>query len=99
MEKLVGTYGKTFHTWHTDQHDTLPIGVPQIMMGFTADGQLDPALVEARDQRFGIDSADKRRDREDIAAPPIAPGANSWESGKVVQIADPTREKSDRSSH
>jgi hypothetical protein len=24
MKKLVGTYGKTFHTWHTDQHKELP---------------------------------------------------------------------------
>ena len=39
MEKLVGTYGKTFHTWHTDMQHELPVGVPQVMMGFTADNQ------------------------------------------------------------
>src|SRR5690606_29370863 len=36
MEKLVGTYGKTWHTWHTDIDKDLPYGVPQLMMGFTA---------------------------------------------------------------
>src|SRR5689334_16037797 len=33
MEKLVGTYGKTIHTWHTDRKMALPIGTPKIMMG------------------------------------------------------------------
>jgi hypothetical protein len=89
MEHLVGTYGKTFHTWHTDQQEELPIGVPQIMMGFTADGQIDANLVAARDQRFGVDSGEKKKDRTDIPAPPIAAGADAWQQGMVVQIADP----------
>jgi hypothetical protein len=90
MEKLIGTYGKTLHTWHTDLHKTLPLGAPQVMMGFTADGQADPAMVAARDKRFGISSADKKQDRADIAAPSIAPGADAWQNGKVVQLQDPT---------
>ena len=90
MNKLIGTYGKTWHTWHTDMHKELPLGVPQLMMGFTADGQADAAMVSARDQRMGIDSAQKRKSREDIAAPAIAPGADSWQQGKAPQIADPT---------
>ncbi|MEH3085062.1 MAG: OBAP family protein [Xylophilus ampelinus] len=90
MEKLVGTYGKTWHTWHTDRGKTLPLGVPQLMMGATADGQIDPALVAARDQRFGIDSARRRQERAGIPAPPVAAGADAWQHGRVVQIADPT---------
>jgi hypothetical protein len=89
MEKLVRTYGKTWHTWHTDLHQQLPLGVPQLMMGFTADGQADAAMVAARDQRFGIDSHKKRQDREDIIAPAIDPGANGWQHGQAVQIQDP----------
>ena len=38
MKKLVSTYGKTWHTWQIDRGDKLPLGVPQLMMGFTADG-------------------------------------------------------------
>lgn len=38
MEKLVNTYGKTIHTWHTDQERNLPVGSPMIMMAFTKDG-------------------------------------------------------------
>ncbi|KTC30222.1 OBAP family protein [Pseudomonas fluorescens] len=90
MEKLVHTYGKTWHTWHTDLDKRLPLGVPQLMMGFTADGQADPRMVAERDKRLGIDSADKKKTRADIPAPPIAPGADAWRQGTVIQIADPT---------
>lgn len=90
MEKLVHTYGKTWHTWHTDLDKTLPLGVPQLMMGFTADGQIDPALVAERDRRLGIDSAEEKRQRADIVAPKVAPGADAWQQGKVIQLSDPT---------
>lgn len=90
MRKLVRTYGKTWHTWHTDQQKSLPLGVPQLMMGFTADGQADPRMVEERDQRLGIDSAQKRRARAPIETPAIVPGADAWQKGKVFQIEDPT---------
>jgi hypothetical protein len=90
MEKLVTTYGKTWHTWHTDRDKELPIGVPQLMMGFTADGQVDQRLVDERNRRFGIDAADVRANRADIAAPPIAAGADAWQYKPPVQLADPT---------
>jgi hypothetical protein len=90
MTRLVSTYGKTWHTWHTDRHKELPLGVPQLMMGFTADGQVNADMVTARDKRFGIDSAEKKKDRESIRAPEIAEGADAWQRGKVMQIADPT---------
>jgi uncharacterized protein DUF1264 len=90
MEKLIHTYGKTWHTWHTDLHKELPLGVPQLMMGFTGDGQTDTAMVAARDKRFGVDSAKKRKDRENIPAPAIDPGADAWQHGKTIQIEDPT---------
>ncbi len=91
MKKLVATYGKTWHTWHSDLHRTLPLGVPQLMMGFTADGQADPAMVAERDRNVKIDSEERRRHRADIAAPPVAEGADAWQDGKVIQLADPTR--------
>lgn len=90
MEKLIGTYGKTFHTWHTDLHKALPVGVPQIMMGFTADGQADAAMVASRDERFGVSSTEKKKDRTDIPAPPIEAGADAWQRGNIVQLHDPT---------
>ncbi len=90
MQKLVHTYGKTWHTWHTDLNKRLPLGVPQLMMGFTADGQADPGMVSERDQRLGVDSAEKRKSRADIPAPAVAPGADAWRQGNIIQILDPT---------
>ncbi|MCW1247565.1 OBAP family protein [Pseudomonas sp. SAICEU22] len=90
MKNLVGTYGKTWHTWHTEQGNALPYGVPQLMMGFTADGQVDSQLVHERDRRMGIDSEEKKRARESIDAPAIDPGADAWQKGKIWQIKDPT---------
>lgn len=90
MEKLVHTYGKTWHTWHTDLDKRLPLGVPQLMMGFTADGQADPRMVSERDKRFGVDSAAKKRERLDIVTPAVLPGADDWNNGRIIQIQDPT---------
>lgn len=90
MEKLVHTYGKTWHTWHTDLDKALPSGVPQLMMGFTADGQADPEMIAARDKRFELDSAQNKARRADIEAPAIDPGADAWQHGNTVQIEDPS---------
>lgn len=90
MEKLAHTYGKTWHTWHTDLNKDLPLGVPQLMMGFTADGQVDPALVRARDKRLGVDSEAQKKARRDIPTPSVDPGADAWRKGNVYQITDPT---------
>ncbi len=86
MEKLVSTYGKTLHTWHTDRELTLPIGPPMIMMGFTKDGQIDPKLVADRDKRFKVSSNEKKANRADIPSPAVQPGANAWQQGEVRQL-------------
>lgn len=86
MEKLVSTYGKTIHTWHTDQQRDLPVGSPMIMMGFTKPGQLKQELIDARDERFGISTEEKRQSREDIPMPPVDPMANAWEKGHLRQF-------------
>jgi hypothetical protein len=86
MENMVGTYGKTWHTWHTDQQRTLPTGHPLLMMGFTGDGQASPAMIADRDKRFGISSQEKKQNRADIQTPPIHPAADSWQKGEVLQL-------------
>ena len=78
------------NTWHTYFRKELPIGVPQLMMGFTADGQLDPTVLSERDRRFNIDSTKLRENRASIPAPPIAPGADGWQRGIAIQLSDPT---------
>jgi hypothetical protein len=91
METLVGTYGKTWHTWHTGMGDKLPLGVPQLMMGFTGDGQARPELVTERDERFHVDSHELGKSRADIHATRPDPAADGWMNGEAFQLADPTR--------
>jgi hypothetical protein len=86
MRKLAGTYGKTWHTWHTDQDKQLPLGSPMLMMGFTKDGQADEAMVAARDKRFDTSSAENRENRADIDYPAIDPDADAWQKGIVIQL-------------
>lgn len=86
MSRIVNTYGKTWHTWHTDRDKTLPLGIPALMMGFTADGQMDPRLLIDRDKRFDVDTKKIRESRKDIVAHPAAAGANAWEKGNTVQL-------------
>jgi hypothetical protein len=87
MEKLASTYGKTWHTWNTDKGQALPTGHPMLMMGFTADGQIHQDMMADRDRRMKTSSADKKKDRADLKAPPIVAGANSWESGPALQLS------------
>ncbi|GAA1933167.1 OBAP family protein [Brevibacterium antiquum] len=84
FKDLVSTYGKTFHTWQYDRED-FPYGIPQLMMGFTADGQANDDIIRARDARVGVSTQSKRASREDIATPHVDPGANHWESGRSLQ--------------
>lgn len=86
MEKIAGTYGKTWHTWHTDRRDALPLGPPMLMMGFTKDGQADAAMVADRDRRFDVSSEENRRERADIAYPAIDAEADAWQKGIAPQV-------------
>jgi hypothetical protein len=86
MTKIAGTYGKTWHTWHTDQKHGLPLGSPMLMMGFTADGQLNQQLLAERDQRFNVSSVGLRQKRSDIPYPQIDAQADAWTKGVVMQL-------------
>ena len=91
MKNIVSTYGKTWHTWPTDHWaGALPLGIPALMMGFIAEGQADPALVEKRDRRFGISTESKRRARTDIKAPQVQTGADGWQTGQAIQLEQRT---------
>jgi len=86
MRDLVTTYGKTWHTWQIDRDHSFPMGIPQLMMGFTKDGQIDQAKLRDRDKRFDVSFERQRKSRDDIPMPDVDPGANSWQSGKVMQL-------------
>jgi len=86
MQDLVSTYGKTWHTWQIDRYQDFPTGIPQLMMGFTKDGQVDQARINDRDKRFGANTQTLKADRGDIPWPKPVPGANAWQNGKTVQL-------------
>jgi hypothetical protein len=85
---LVSTYGKTWHTWQIDRDASLPVGIPQLMMGFTADGQLKPEMLARRDSAFDIRTADVKKARADLAqaAGQPDPAADAWKDGSVSQL-------------
>lgn len=87
MKILVNTYGKTFHTWnYANKNNSLPLGIPEIVNGYTANGQLPRELVEKRDALFGVNSTSIRENRTDIVAPPVIDGADSWRKGFVLEL-------------
>jgi hypothetical protein len=88
MKKLVTTYGKTWHTWQIDRGDKLPLGLPKLMMGFTADGQGDQKMIEQRDKDLGTNTTKKKESRTDIPTHEIAAGADAWQKGQPFQISD-----------
>ncbi|MBK8856651.1 MAG: OBAP family protein [Opitutaceae bacterium] len=88
MKELVSTYGKTWHLWQVDRGDKLPLGLPKLMMGFTADGQVDPALVEERNRALNVDAVEIKARRADLPVRPIAEGADAWQRGAGFQISD-----------
>lgn len=70
MKDKMNSYGKTWHVWNTGMFgavaDKLPYGEPMLAWSFNRDGEAMPAMVEQRDKRLGVSSADKRSDRADL---------------------------------
>ncbi|XP_052191274.1 oil body-associated protein 1A-like [Diospyros lotus] len=63
LEKVCKTYGKTIHFWQIDRGDTLPLGLPQVMMAFTRDGQLYDNLAQDVQKEFGVSFVKERENR------------------------------------
>lgn len=71
LRDKLNSYGKTWHVWNSAPFgmpgDKLPLGAPILEWSFNRDGEAAPGLVEQRDQRMKLNSADKRRERADLA--------------------------------
>ncbi|KAI3823120.1 hypothetical protein L1987_04550 [Smallanthus sonchifolius] len=63
LEKVAKTYGKTIHFWQVDQGHELPLGLPQVMMALTRDGQLYPNLAKDVETRYGVSFEKERENR------------------------------------
>ncbi len=90
MRDFVSTYGKTWYTWQVDRDDKVPLGIPQLMMAFVADGEVNPGLLAKRDKEYGGLSEETKKSREEIVAPPILPGADAWQKGEAIEITTKT---------
>ena len=86
MKQFAGTYGKVWHTWNSQKGEQLPTGPPQLMMSFTADGQIKPELLQFRDERLQLSSASKRKARENIPEVSLSPNVDSWQRGEVTSV-------------
>ena len=65
MKKKMNSYGKTWHVWMNP--DPLPLGPAHLAWSFNRDGELRPELLARRDQKLEIDTAEKRRERQELA--------------------------------
>jgi hypothetical protein len=73
LQKKLNSYGKTWHVWdtghvgHPAAHD-LPVGKPLLAWSHNRDGEMPADALQARDQRMGIDSTQKRAERAEFNA-------------------------------
>lgn len=70
MKSKMNSYGKTWHIWNTGHEghapDKLPLGEPTLAWSFNRDGEDMPGLVEKRDKKMGLNTAQTRKDRADL---------------------------------
>lgn len=83
MNKLVNTYGKTWHFWQVDRGDPLPYGEPKLMCSIIKDGMVNKDLIRQRDTKFGVDTEKLRGLRVEIDAPPPHPLADQFLKNRV----------------
>jgi hypothetical protein len=72
LKGKINSYGKTWHTWMTGMYngksDDLPLGPARLQWSFNHDGEADSDMVQARDTRMKLDTANARKNRQDLTA-------------------------------
>ncbi|KAL8104577.1 oil body-associated protein 1B-like [Apium graveolens] len=83
LDKVAKTYGKVFHFWQVDKGDDLPLGIPQVMMALTRDGQLYNNLKQDVETRFHVCFDSESENRKSMTGPVhgIHPMANAGGKG------------------
>jgi len=85
MKDLAPTYGKAFTMWNKDQ-DSLPFGLPELLVVPTKDEEVRVDVLLARDEQLGISSAREKKNRADIPKARVLDGADALQNGEVVQL-------------
>eukprot|EP00850_Spirogloea_muscicola_P019697 SM000197S05440 [mRNA] locus=s197:65384:66759:+ [translate_table: standard] len=88
LDRYAKTYGKGWQLWQFDEGDPLPVGVPDLLMAFTHDGQLLPEVRKAYENKHNISVEGLKKARGHIEGPSggVDPLANSWETGKSIKV-------------
>ncbi|KAH0464190.1 hypothetical protein IEQ34_006976 [Dendrobium chrysotoxum] len=94
LEKVAKTYGKTFHFWQVDRGDELPLGIPNLMMALTGDGQLHKDLAQGVEKRYGVSFEKERESRAYMSGPdhgihPLANGAGKRWKMELREVNPP----------
>ncbi|KAE8698056.1 dCTP pyrophosphatase 1-like [Hibiscus syriacus] len=93
LDTVCKTYGKTIHFWQVDKGDNLPLGLPQLMMALTRDGQLYDQLAKGNrnvEKRFGVSIEKERAKRVELKGPDhgIHPLANGGGNGLIPKLRE-----------
>lgn len=95
MEGLVGTWGKTWHTW-PDPKTSLPLGEPLLMWSATKDGQIQDEVLTERDKRFQVSTSGIRERRAYIGpVPQVEPPQSVDDIGRRWTNTGPDQPKRD----
>jgi hypothetical protein len=94
LKTKVNSYGKTWHTWTTGvpgrKPDPLPFGAPHLQWSFNHDGEANPEMIQARDQRMNLNSTEAMQARQELVPLARPQGgvdalAGSFPNAKPVQ--------------
>ncbi|XP_062182848.1 oil body-associated protein 1A [Phragmites australis] len=88
LEKVCKTYGKAIHFWQVDRGDALPLGLPQIMMAITREGQLRQDLADCVEKKLSLSFQKERENRAYMSGLDhgIHPLANAAGKGLKTEI-------------
>ncbi|KAL8143851.1 hypothetical protein V2J09_016883 [Rumex salicifolius] len=83
LAKVSQTYGKTYHFWQVDRGDPLPLGLPQVMMALTREGQVYDTMLQDVEKKFKVNFGKERENRAYMKGPEhgIDPRANGGGRG------------------
>jgi hypothetical protein len=90
LEEVCKTYGKAIHFWQVDRGDALPLGLPQIMMALTREGQLRQDMADCVEKKFGVSFQKEMENRAYMSGPEhgIHPLANAVGKGFKTEIRE-----------
>lgn len=102
METKINSYGKTWHLWNTgsteENPDRLPFGEPRLAWSFNREGEINPDLLQQRDEQMDTDTEDIQQSRRNLiplARPQTGVNAIQHFFGDTTRSIDGVEEEND----